>query len=102
MCASAARYSVSDPGSGNVAKRVGPQQNIWSFPPERPVGEGAWIIPGPPVTGAESIHHRAEDAENGRRDAQDGGLPRPRGGRWVRRPGVRPRRRVRARARART
>ena len=39
----------------------------------------------------QSIHHRAEDSEHGRRDAQDGGLPRPRGGRWVRRQGIRPR-----------
>lgn len=43
MCASAVRYSESDPGSGNVAKRVGPQQKIWSFPPGNASGEAAWI-----------------------------------------------------------
>ncbi len=32
MYASAVRYSESDPRSGNVAKQVGPQQKIWSFP----------------------------------------------------------------------
>ncbi|MDQ0796865.1 hypothetical protein QFZ58_005353 [Streptomyces sp. B1I3] len=32
MYASVRRYSESDPGSGNVAKQVGPQQKIWSFP----------------------------------------------------------------------
>ncbi|MBA0050336.1 hypothetical protein E0L36_05325 [Streptomyces sp. AJS327] len=80
MCASAVRYSESDPCSGNVAKRVGPQQKIWSFPPIVDRRRGR-VDPRPPVT--EPIHHRAEDAENGRRYAQDGGLPRPRGGRWV-------------------
>lgn len=33
MCASVLRYSESAPGSGNVAKQVGPQQKIWSLPP---------------------------------------------------------------------
>lgn len=32
MSASALRYSASVPRSGNVAKQVGPQQKIWSFP----------------------------------------------------------------------
>ena len=42
MCASALRYSESDPGSGNVAKQVGPQQKIWSFP--QISGQAAWIL----------------------------------------------------------
>lgn len=41
MCASVRRYSESAPGSGNVAKQVGPQQKIWSFPPKG--GRAAWI-----------------------------------------------------------
>jgi hypothetical protein len=41
MCASALRYSESDPGSGNVAKQVGPQQKIWSFPSKG--GQAEWI-----------------------------------------------------------
>lgn len=41
MCASVRRYSESDPGSGNVAKQVGPQQKIWSFPPM--AGRPQWI-----------------------------------------------------------
>ncbi|MDQ0944150.1 hypothetical protein QFZ67_005855 [Streptomyces sp. V1I1] len=41
MCASALRYSESDPGSGNVAKQVGPQQKIWSFPSQ--CGQTEWI-----------------------------------------------------------
>ncbi|EDX22456.1 hypothetical protein SSAG_02247 [Streptomyces sp. Mg1] len=41
MYASALRYSARDPGSGNVAKKVGPQQKIWSFPPMS--GQTTWI-----------------------------------------------------------
>ncbi len=33
MYASVRRCSETDLGSGNVAKQVGPQQKIWSFPP---------------------------------------------------------------------
>lgn len=42
MYASERRYSESDPGSGNVAKQVGPQQKIWSFPLFG--GQTAWIV----------------------------------------------------------
>lgn len=41
MYASALQYSETDPGSGNVAKQVGPQQKIWSFPLEG--GQTEWI-----------------------------------------------------------
>jgi hypothetical protein len=41
MYASVRRYSETDPGSGNVAKQVGPQQKIWSFPPKG--GRTEWI-----------------------------------------------------------
>src|SRR6201999_2614667 len=89
MYASVLRYSESVPPSGNVTKSRTTAENMVT---PRPTGRAPWISP---VT--VPIHHRAEDGEHGRRDAQDGGLPRPRGGRRLRRSGVRPGRRVRAR-----
>lgn len=51
MCASALRYSETVLGSGNVAKKVGPQQKIWSFP----MKWAGHVDFRPPVT--EPIHH---------------------------------------------
>ncbi len=91
MCASAVRYSESAPGSGNVAKKSDHSRKYGHFRPTAEQGPSGSRALG----GRQRIHHRAEDSEHGRRDAQDGGLPRPRGGRWVRRPRIRPRRRFR-------